>query len=83
LSSAGDWRLPNIKELLSLLDYRYYDPALPSTHPFSGVQSTSYWTSTTFSYSTDYAWYVLMNNGISNYQLKTRTNYVWPVRGGN
>jgi len=27
-SSAGDWRLPNVMELLSLIDWRYFNPAL-------------------------------------------------------
>ena len=32
-SSAGDWRLPNVRELHSLIDYGEYGPALPSDHP--------------------------------------------------
>ncbi|MBF0396994.1 MAG: DUF1566 domain-containing protein, partial [Desulfobacterales bacterium] len=46
-SQAGDWRLPNIKELESLIDYGRTNPALPNGHPFIGVQSDKYWTSTT------------------------------------
>jgi hypothetical protein len=42
-STAGDWRLPNIKELLSLIDYGESDPALPSGHPFTNVQSPIYY----------------------------------------
>ncbi|MBF0627325.1 MAG: tandem-95 repeat protein [Magnetococcales bacterium] len=34
-----DWRLPNRKELTSLIDRSRTNPALPSGHPFSGVQS--------------------------------------------
>jgi Protein of unknown function (DUF1566) len=36
-SVAGDWRLPNVKELLSLIDYGHFDPALPAGHPFVNV----------------------------------------------
>jgi hypothetical protein len=37
-SIAGDWRLPNVKEFQSLIDFGQHDPALPPGHPFSGVQ---------------------------------------------
>ncbi|NIO68243.1 MAG: DUF1566 domain-containing protein, partial [Anaerolineae bacterium] len=46
-SSEGDWRLPNVRELQSLIDYGRQTPALPSGHPFTGVQSSLYWSSTT------------------------------------
>ena len=38
-STAGQWRLPNIKEMQSLIDCGKVNgnPALPSGHPFSGV----------------------------------------------
>lgn len=42
-SVAGDWRLPNIRELLSLIDYGRAIPALPSGHPFSNVNSPLYY----------------------------------------
>ena len=48
-SVAGDWRLPNVKELHSLIDYERNNPALPSGHQFSGVQLTFYWSGTTYS----------------------------------
>ncbi|MCH7666337.1 MAG: DUF1566 domain-containing protein [Acidobacteria bacterium] len=41
----SDWRLPNIKELLSLVDYGELNPALPLWHPFMDVQSSFYWSS--------------------------------------
>ncbi len=44
-SIAGDWRLPNYKELFSLVDAENSDPALPSGHPFTNVQSYMYWCS--------------------------------------
>src|SRR5262249_14576398 len=33
-SVAGDWRLPNVKELQSLIDFGQLSPALPADHPF-------------------------------------------------
>jgi Protein of unknown function (DUF1566) len=47
-SVAGDWRLSNVKELLSLIDYGQFNPALPAGHPFLNVPATGdYWSSTT------------------------------------
>ena len=36
-SLAGDWRLPNVRELHSLVDFGEVHPPLPSGHPFTGV----------------------------------------------
>lgn len=46
-SIAGDWRLPTVKELQSLIDYGQSVPVLPSGHPFAGVQTSICWSSTT------------------------------------
>ena len=57
------------------------NPALPVGHPFFYVQSNNYWSSTTYAYNTDYAWYVLINYGNVSYGNKTVESYhVWPVR---
>jgi hypothetical protein len=84
-SNAGDWRLPNHKELFSLIDAENFSPALPSGHPFTNVQSSTinYWSSTTYSPFTPGAWYVGMDFGDVNTQAKTFDGYVWPVRGGH
>ena len=81
-SKAGDWRLPNGNELLSLIDVAYFNPALPNGHPFIGVQSSNYWSRTNNSYGTTmYAWYVYMESGKVGCGYKGYTTYyVWPVR---
>ena len=81
-SSAGDWRLPNVRELQSLIDYGEYDPALPDGHPFTGVQSHYYWSSTTHAVITCAAWRVGLYGGMVYHDGKSFTYYVWPVRGG-
>jgi hypothetical protein len=81
-SVEGDWRLPNLRELQSLIDYGRYNPALPSGHPFTDVQSDEYWSSSIYRDSTDIAWYVDLDNGYVNGQSDFYGSYVWPVRGG-
>ncbi len=79
----SDWRLPNRHELFSLLDDGKNNPSLPDGHPFSGVQSSWYWTSTTDAGNTDRGWCIGLGTGILWYYDKDPNNfYVWPVRGG-
>jgi hypothetical protein len=91
-SVDGDWRLPNVQELQSLIDHGRYNPALcnaagtgqwTSGDPFTGVvQSDYYWSSSTRAAFTVYAWYVYLYDGYVYYYDKGGTYYVWPVRGG-
>jgi hypothetical protein len=81
-SVAGEWRLPNVKELHSLIDFGENNPALPAGHPFSGVQSYYYWSSSSRVGSLTFAWFVGFNHGRVNDGSRTATFYVWPVRGG-
>lgn len=76
----ADWRLPNRRELLSVVSHAHHRPALPAGHPFS-VQQTWYWTSTTASRAPGYAWHVHLEGGRMFYGDKTRDAMVWPVRG--
>jgi hypothetical protein len=67
-SMAGDWRLPNVRELQSLIDFGQLDPALPSGHPFPRFPPASsiiYWSSTTFVGSPDLRWVMISGCGRS------------------
>ena len=48
-SQPGAWRMPNIVELRSIIDFNNKTPALPPGHPFlpTGIQAGNYWSSTT------------------------------------
>ena len=81
--SAGhaDWRLPNIKELQTLIDFSNVAPALPTDHAFTGVQSDVYWSSSSSVYYPHYAWHVYLSYGYVGVTRKLYTGSVWPVRG--
>jgi len=81
-SRQTDWRLPNVREMQSLIDYGNFSPALPTGHPFTNVQSSYYWTSSTNVYYPASAWDVNLSYGIVNDNVKSSYNCVWPVRGG-
>lgn len=76
-----DWRLPNRRELRSLIDHSQKMPALPHPNPFLNVNLNWYWTSTTAARNTAYAWYIHLEGGRMFYGKKTDYFWVWPVAG--
>lgn len=82
-SQPGDWRMPNRKELLSLVDYSRSYPALPANYPFTNVHSRSYWSSSTYAPITSYEWNINLSYGYLYNGYKDSSNYLWPVRGGH
>jgi hypothetical protein len=80
-STPGDWRLPNINELHSLVDFGKSGPALPAGHPFVGVFEDGTWSSTTLRANGRYAHGVLFDIGeVTIYLNKSSLYSVWPVR---
>ncbi len=76
-----DWRLPNRRELRSLLSHQATRPVLPPDQPFRNVFAGWYWTSTSAAISPAHAWYIDMHGGRMFYGGKDQSFMVWPVRG--
>jgi hypothetical protein len=90
-SAAGDWRLPNIHELLSLVHWDLHGPAVPNTagtgqwtegNPFSDVESSWYLSSTTVPNTRAFAWLVNMDSGLVGSGAKIGSRNAWAVRDG-
>lgn len=85
-SVAGDWRLPNIKELYSLVDVSNSSPVWASGIPFSGTWGgppwENYWSSTSFMpVPNDNAFVMDASFGlISSWNKSSRKFYAWPIR---
>jgi hypothetical protein len=77
------WRLPSVPELASLVDPSVAapGPTLPAGHPFSNVQSSNYWSATTFADNPLFAWSVGFDNGLVGAFFKINTFFVWCARG--
>ena len=61
------WRLPNVKELQTLLDVSRTIPSI-DVSAFPGTPASDFWTSTPFAANPSLAWYVNFSSGsVSNY----------------
>ncbi len=77
----SDWRLPDIEELLSLVDYSQSGPAVPPDFPGNIDNYWPYWAVTTLASNSGLAWYVYFPNGDSRFEYKDRNRFAWCVRG--
>ncbi len=77
----SDWRMPNRRELRSLIDHSSKKPALTRGHPFQNVFLGWFWSSTTAAIAPRYAWYVHLEGGRMFYGNKDGYCWVWPVCG--
>lgn len=79
LGDENDWKLPNKKELLSIVDYtsRNY-PVISSV--FQHTSPSYYWSSTAYAPHTYQAWYVSFYYGGTSAKAKNDSLYVRCVR---
>jgi len=93
-----DWRVPNVKELMSIVNYENVAPAVDTVFNdhsadlndcetgclnCSCTAANDYWSSTTYAYSQDLAWGVGFSSGSVSAAGKYDFFYVRAVRGGS
>lgn len=75
-NAAGysDWRLPNIRELDSVIDLRRHSPALAHGASLLDIQE-GYWSSTTSIYEPRYAWVLYTRDGAIGVGFKPQPDF--------
>jgi hypothetical protein len=81
LGNRDDWRLPNVKELRSIVDDTRFRPSVDTTY-LPGVRTGPYWSSTTLFGHPGSAWYVDFSSGLASYNDKAGQLFVRCVCGG-
>ncbi|MCP4752100.1 MAG: DUF1566 domain-containing protein, partial [Proteobacteria bacterium] len=81
MADMTDWRLPNIKELASIIDY-FAATAPVVSADFSNTGSSAYWSTTTDESTPSNAWTVDFGDGSIASGDKTASTGIRCVRGG-
>ena len=79
---GNGWRVPNFKELQSLVEEACYSPAINETLFPATATGSYYWTSSPYAHVGNGAWVVYFGYGGTNADNKNNNNYVRVVRSG-
>jgi hypothetical protein len=75
LKGHEDWRLPNIRELESLVDDSRHSPALVQDASLGTPPIVGLWASTTSTYEPRYAWVLYIKDGAIGVGFKPKTDF--------
>ncbi len=82
MATGNPWRLPNVKELRSIVERKCLEPAI-NLRIFPNTNSSVYWTASPRANSAFHAWDVRFDQGSSHGSYKVVNQYVRLVRNGN
>lgn len=77
----SDWRVPNIKELTSIVEMSCYDPAI-NLSVFPNDPGLRVWSASPDANHSNYAWYVNFADGGDHYNPRDTTKWLRLVRDG-
>jgi hypothetical protein len=79
LALGASFRLPNMKELQTVVDRSRITPAVDNS-VFETVQPSTYWTSSTLAEQAMNSWFVEFGMGVSTFGPSTGSHLTWCVR---
>lgn len=77
----SNWRVPNIKELSSIINKNIINPAVDENY-FPNTISDSYWSSEPFAGDELVAWFLYFDNGYESFNNRTVSARIRLVRSG-
>ena len=81
-ADKSDWRLPDIKELSSLIEQQCYNPSI-NENMFPDTPAEQYWTSSPYASSARYGWNVSFYLGYNHHNFKTDEFFIRLVRSAD
>ena len=79
LGNYEDWRLPTVYELLSIVDFKRYEPAIKSAFAFVETEG-EYWSNTAYVGDNKEQWVISFKDGSTDSASWTYERYVRCVR---
>lgn len=85
LAGYSDWRMPNVKELQSIVDYTTGNPSqntayFPPDTSYTRLPTVDYWTSTTQAFNEGYSGALYVDFADGHFSFKLKSGYYFRVR---